>query len=179
MFERYTEKARRIIFYSRYEASQFGTPYIEVDQLLLGLLREDKALFGRLLRDGESERQLLENEVRALRTPATKFSTSVDIPLSHGAKRVLAFAVEEAERLGHKHIGTGHLLHGVIREPSLASGLLEKHHLDFEAVERELTSSVEKTAGSAAALSSLQEQFQRLTARLTHEIEPALFYHLP
>jgi ATP-dependent Clp protease ATP-binding subunit ClpC len=50
MFERYTEKARRIIFFGRYEASQFGSPYIETEHLLLGLLREDKALANRFLR---------------------------------------------------------------------------------------------------------------------------------
>ncbi|HZD07248.1 MAG TPA: Clp protease N-terminal domain-containing protein, partial [Candidatus Limnocylindrales bacterium] len=50
MFERYTEKARRVIFFARYEASQFGSPYIETEHLLLGLLREDKALTNRFLR---------------------------------------------------------------------------------------------------------------------------------
>jgi ATP-dependent Clp protease ATP-binding subunit ClpC len=50
MFERYTEKARRIIFFGRYEASRFGSPYIETEHLLLGLLREDKALANRFLR---------------------------------------------------------------------------------------------------------------------------------
>ena len=49
MFERYTEKARRVIFFARYEASQFGSPYIETEHLLLGLLREDKALANRFL----------------------------------------------------------------------------------------------------------------------------------
>ena len=47
MFERYTEKARRVIFFARYEASQFGSPYIETEHLLLGLLREDKAMANR------------------------------------------------------------------------------------------------------------------------------------
>src|ERR1700743_2900053 len=50
MFERYTEKARRVIFFARYEASQFGSPFIETEHLLLGLLREDKALTNRFLR---------------------------------------------------------------------------------------------------------------------------------
>ena len=50
MFERYTEKARRVIFFARYEASQFGSPYIETEHLLLGLLRDDKALTNRFLR---------------------------------------------------------------------------------------------------------------------------------
>jgi ATP-dependent Clp protease ATP-binding subunit ClpC len=50
MFERYTEKARRVIFFARYEASQIGSPYIETEHLLVGLLREDKALANRFLR---------------------------------------------------------------------------------------------------------------------------------
>src|SRR5690242_4130859 len=50
MFERYTEKARRAIFFARYEASQFGSPYIESEHLLMGLLREDKVLTNRFLR---------------------------------------------------------------------------------------------------------------------------------
>jgi len=49
MFERYTEKARRVIFFARYEASQYGSPYIETEQLLLGLLREDHTLVRRVL----------------------------------------------------------------------------------------------------------------------------------
>ena len=58
MFERYTEKARRVIFFARYEASQFGSPYIETEHLLLGLLREDKALTNRFLRSNECKRVL-------------------------------------------------------------------------------------------------------------------------
>ena len=54
MFERYTEKARRVIFFARYEASQFGSPCIETEHLLLGLLREDKALANRFLRSSAS-----------------------------------------------------------------------------------------------------------------------------
>ena len=50
MFERYTEKARRVIFFARFEASQFGSPNIESEHLLLGLLREDKGLTNRFLR---------------------------------------------------------------------------------------------------------------------------------
>ena len=57
MFERYTEKARRVIFFARYEASQFGSPYIETEHLLLGLLREDKALANRFLRSHAAVRQ--------------------------------------------------------------------------------------------------------------------------
>jgi len=113
MFERYTEKARRVIFFARYEASQFGSPYIESEHLLLGIVREDKALTNRFLR---SEVASIRKQVESQTTTREKTSTSVDLPLSNESKRVLAYAGEEAERLAHQHIGTEHLLLGLLRE---------------------------------------------------------------
>src|SRR6201981_3920230 len=115
MFERYTEKARRVIFFARYEASQFWSPYIETDHLLLGLLREDKALTNRFLRSHASV-ESIRKQIEGHTTIREKFPTSVDLPLSNECKRVLAYAAEEAERLAHKHIGTEHLLLGLLRE---------------------------------------------------------------
>src|SRR5579862_6460321 len=112
MFERYTEKARRVIFFARYEASQFGSPYIETEHLLLGILREDKSVTNRFLHSHSSEETIRDQIVA--HTPAReKIETSVDLPLTNEGKRVLAYAEEEAERLGHKHIGTNHLLMGL------------------------------------------------------------------
>src|SRR5207253_6904675 len=115
MFERYTEKARRVILFARYEASQFGSPYIESEHLLLGLLREDKALTNRFLRSHASV-ESIRKQIEGHTTIREKVSTSVDLPLSNECKRVLAYAAEEAERLSHKHIGTEHLLLGLLRE---------------------------------------------------------------
>ena len=115
VFERYTEKARRVIFFARYEASQYGSPYIETEHLLLGLLREDKALANRFLRTHGSI-ESIRKEIEARITVRERISTSVEVPLSQECKRILNFASEEAERLGHKHVGTEHLLLGVLRE---------------------------------------------------------------
>jgi ATP-dependent Clp protease ATP-binding subunit ClpA len=115
MFERYTEEARRVIFFARQEASQFGKLQIETEHLLLALLREDKALanrFQHLPSTVESIRKQIEGQT----TIGEKQSTPMDLPISHESKRVLAFAAEEAERLGHPHIGTEHLLLGIRRE---------------------------------------------------------------
>jgi hypothetical protein len=115
MFERYTEKARRVIFFAREEASEFGSPYVEGEHLLMGLLREDKAPANRFLRSQaavESIRKQIENHLPI----REKFSTSVDLPLSHESSRVLAFAAEESQHLNHQHIGTEHLLLGLLRE---------------------------------------------------------------
>ena len=113
MFERYTEKARRVIFFARYEASQVGSPFIETEHLLLGLLREDKTLAKRFLPSPatvESIRKQIEGHTKF----REKVSTSVDLPLSHECKRVLAYGAEETERLSQKHIGTEHLLLGLL-----------------------------------------------------------------
>ncbi len=132
MFERYTEKARRVIFFARYEASQFGSPYIETEHLLLGLLREDKRivlLFFRSHLFVEEIRKKVEQHT----TIREKIATSVDLPLSNEAKRVLAYGAEEAERLNHKHIGTEHLFLGLMREKeSFAAQLLNEACLGLE-----------------------------------------------
>jgi ATP-dependent Clp protease ATP-binding subunit ClpC len=138
MFERYTEKARRVIFFARYEASQFGSPYIETEHLLLGLLREDKALTNRFLRSHASV-DSIRKQIETHTTIREKVSTSVDLPLSNECKRVLAYAAEEAERLGHKHIGTEHLLLGLLREEKcFASEILQERGLKLAQIREEL-----------------------------------------
>jgi ATP-dependent Clp protease ATP-binding subunit ClpC len=162
MFERYTEKARRVIFFARYEASQFGSPYIETEHLLLGLLREDKALANRFLRSHaaiESIRKQIESQT----TIREKVSTSVDLPLSHECKRVLAYAAEEAERLSHKHIGTEHLLLGLLREEkSFANEILHDRGLRLNQVREEIARSTsDKQSAGRTKESSLLNEFSR------------------
>src|SRR5271156_5965997 len=140
MFERYTEKARRVIFFARYEASQFGSPDIETEHLLLGLLREDKALTNRFLRTRHSEVGAIRRQVEGHTTIREKVSTSVDLPLSDECKRVLAFAAGEAEVLGHKHIGTEHLLLGILREEKcFAAEILRERGLQVKTIRQELS----------------------------------------
>src|SRR5271154_6517540 len=138
MFERYTEKARRVIFFARYEACQYGSHYIETEHLLLGLLREDKALANRFLRVSGSI-ESIRKEIESRITMRERISTSVDVPLSVECKRILNFAAEEAERLGHKHIGTEHLLLGILREEkSFASEILQERNLRLSTVREDL-----------------------------------------
>ena len=155
MFERYTEKARRVIFFGRYEASQFGSPYIETEHLLLGLLREDKALTNRFLR-GPGQLEAIREQIEKHTIMREKVSTSVDLPLSNEGKRVLAYAAEEAERLSHKHIGTEHLLLGLLREEkSFAAQLLHERGVRLSALREELARSadegVQRLANEAGA----------------------------
>ncbi len=133
MFERYTEKARRVIFFARYEASQFGSPYIESEHLLLGILRESKALSARLFANSLGVIDKIRKQIEAHTTFGEKFPTSVDLPLSDECKRILLYAAEEADGLAHKHIGTEHLLLGMLREENCyAAQLLNENGVALE-----------------------------------------------
>ncbi len=116
MFERYTERARRVIFFARYEASQLGSSSIETEHLLLGLIREGKGLTSRLFSKGHLSIEAIRKEVEGRAAYREKVSTSVDIPLSAESKRVLGYASEEADRMLHNYIGTEHILLGMMRE---------------------------------------------------------------
>jgi hypothetical protein len=130
LFERYTEHARRSIFFARYEASIFGSPQITSEELLLGILREEKTLAMEL---GADAAVAIRKEIEALEPKRQRVSTSVDLPLSHESKRALAYAAEECERLNQEQIGTPHLMLGLLREEnSLAAKLLRKHGMTLE-----------------------------------------------
>ena len=113
MFERYREDARRAIFFARWQAQQAGSGYIEPEHLLLGLTHDADSKANQLFSlaaQVDSFRRQLGSHASA------KSPTSVDLPLSNASKRILAYTAEEAERLPSKHIGTEHLLLGLLRE---------------------------------------------------------------
>jgi len=114
-----------VIFFARYEASQYGSPYIETEHLLLGLLREDRALANRILGEVNSE-EGIRAEIEGHIASRGRISTSVEVPLALESKKILNLAAEEADRLGHRHIGTEHILLGLLRvEGSLAGKILQ------------------------------------------------------
>ena len=175
MFERYTEKARRVIFFARYEASQYGSPYIETEHLLLGLMREDKALANRFLRSHGSI-ESIRKEIEQRITIRERISTSVEVPLSQESKRILNFATEEAERLGHRHVGTEHLLLGILREEKcFGAEILQERGLRLSTLREELARSAgEKTPAARPKETSLLAEFSRdLTqAALEGQLDP-------
>src|SRR6195256_565263 len=146
MFELFTENARRVIFFARYEASQYGSPYIETEHMLLGLLREDQALIGRFL-GPTNVVAAIRTEIERQITSRERISTSVEVPLSQESKQVLTLAAEESDRLGHRHVGTEHLLVGLLRvEGSLAARLLQEKGLKPEAIREQLAKAPDDTS---------------------------------
>ena len=135
MFERYTERARRVLFFARYEASQLGSISIETEHLLLGLLRESKGVTSRIFGLAHLSFDRIRREIEQKTVFREKISTSVEIPFSAEAKRVLNFAAEEADRLLHNYIGTEHLLLGILREDrSVAASILTQKGMRLDVV---------------------------------------------
>src|SRR3984957_7789359 len=124
MFERYTQNARRLIFFARYEASQHGSFYIDTEHILLGLLREDKAMMYRLVGPIDLEKRI-RSEIEKTSPRRDGLPSSVEVPLSADSIKVLNLAVREADKLRHRYIGTEHILLAILRlKDCLAATLL-------------------------------------------------------
>src|SRR6476661_8287195 len=114
MFEQYDDKARRAVFFARYEASETGSSAINSLHLLLGILRENGALFTVAV-NGVSVNALMEECRRALPIEGEKISTSVDLPLSEECKQALEEAAKQAEVLASRTVQPIHLALGLIK----------------------------------------------------------------
>lgn len=113
--ERFTQRARKVLSLAQEEAERLQHNYIGTEHLLLGLLREDGGVAGRVLRDLGLEQRRVEDLVEQMTRASTRTSTT-NLDLSPGTKRVLELAVDEARRMGHHYIGTEHLLLGLVRQ---------------------------------------------------------------
>lgn len=130
MFERYTENARRTIFFARNQAVESGSSFIEPEHICLGLL-EDRWLTNDLLKDAHEVRA----EILAGLQGLAKTGNSVDLPLSDKSKMVLRYGAEEADALLDPHIGNEHLLLGLLRQkPSTVAGLLARRDIRLESL---------------------------------------------
>jgi len=139
MFERYTERARRVLFFARYEASQLGNTSIETEHLLLGLIREGKGLTSLIFGRSHVSLEDVRRELESRNVFREKLATSVEIPFSAGTTRVLHYAAEEAERLLHNYIGTEHLLLGILREErSVAASILMEKGMRLNSVREDI-----------------------------------------
>ena len=177
MFERYTERARRVLFFARYEASQLGSVSIETEHLLLGLIREGKGLMSRVLARSNVSAEALRKDVESRAAVRASAPASDEIPFSAEAKRALVFATEEADRLLHTYIGTEHLLLGILREEqSLAAAVLTGRGIRLGAVREDVARSAQErpTAPARPKDASLVAEFGRdLTAAAgRHELDP-------
>ncbi len=131
MFERYTESARRVVFFAREDSLAYGSRKIETEHLLLGIIR-DAPHAGKVM-GGTTEAAMRESIEGACHRKRQAPSPPKDLPLSYASKRALSYAAEEAELLGELTIGPQHLLLGLLREPSgLAAQILAGSKVTLE-----------------------------------------------
>jgi Clp amino terminal domain, pathogenicity island component/UvrB/uvrC motif len=116
MFERFTDRARRVVVLAQEEARLLSHGFIGTEHLLLGLIREDEGVAAKTLRTLDIELQTVRDRVREIIGQGSDEQPSGHIPFTPRAKRVLEFSLREALQLGHDYIGTEHILLGLIRE---------------------------------------------------------------
>jgi ATP-dependent Clp protease ATP-binding subunit ClpC len=139
MFNRFTERARKVIILAKEEARRFNHDYIGTEHILLGLIREGEGVAAAVLQKMGLSLENIRLEVEKLVQPGPATQIMGDIPFTPRAKKALELAAEEARSLGHNYIGTEHLLLGLIREgEGVASQVLLNLGLDLERVRNEV-----------------------------------------
>jgi len=138
MWQRFTERARKVVFYAQEEAQKFGEGYVSTEHLLLGLVRETDSVAARVLERLEVSLSRIRAEVEK-QLPRGEARPSSDMTLTPRAKRVIDLAYDEARNLNNNYIGTEHLLLGLIREgDGLAGRVLAKLGVELERARREV-----------------------------------------
>ncbi len=141
MFEKYNEKARRALFFARYEASKLGSRVIESEHILLGILREGEETVAEIFRRFQVKPEDVRREIEGERVFVERISSTAELPLSEESKKILAYAAHEAESMLHASVGSEHLLIGILRvEGSLAMRILSHHGFDVYTVREEALS---------------------------------------
>ena len=174
MFERFTEKAIKVIMLAQEEARRLGHNFVGTEQILLGLIGEGTGIGPKVLKSMGVNLKDARVEVEKIIGRGSGF-VAVEIPFTPRAKRVLELSLEEARQLGHNYIGTEHLLLGLIREgEGVAARVLENLSVDLSKVRsqiiRSLGENTEVASGSNTARSktpTLAEFGTNLTQKAT------------
>ena len=140
MFERYTERSRRVIFFARYEALQYGSPVISPEHILLGLMREDKTVSARFFPYKQTLTvDTIRRDVEERIVVRDRIPQSAELHLSADTKKILFYANEESRHMKNRFIGPEHLLLGLIREErSIAAEILFQYGLRPQDVREEI-----------------------------------------
>jgi len=163
--ERFTQRARRVLSLAQEEAERMQHNYIGTEHLLLGLMREDGGVAGRVLRDLGLDQNRVEELVERLTRAATK-TAPTQLDLSPGTKKVLELAVDEARRMGHHYIGTEHLLLGLVRQQEgVAIDVLKRLGISPEEVRRQTRRVLQESPTQTPSSTKEEKTQNRRTSR--------------
>ncbi len=168
--ERFTQRARRVLSLAHQEAERMRHSYIGTEHLLLGLIREEGGVAGRVLRELGLEADRVQEIIERLTGPGQYRGGKLD--LAPGTQQILEFAVDEARRMGHHYIGTEHLLLGLVRlNEGIAMDVLRKLGVSAEQIRRQTrrvlqeSSSSQRTGATAAATTERRQSRQEQQAK--------------
>ena len=151
MFDRFTERARKVIILAKEEARRFNHDYIGTEHILLGLIKEGESVAAAVLQNLGLGLEQIRLEIEKLVQMGPSTIVSGDIPFTPKAKKVIELAMDEARRLGHNYIGTEHLLLGLMKEgEGVASHVLMNIGLDLNKVRNEIIKLLGSTAPASA-----------------------------
>ncbi len=155
MFNRFTERARKVIIYAKEEARSFNHDYIGTEHLLLGLVKEGEGVAAAVLQKLGVDLETIRVEVEKMVQPGPQTQVMGDIPFTPRSKKALELSAEEARSLGHNYIGTEHLLLGLVKEgEGMAYRVLLNLGLDLDRLRAEIM----EILGSGVAGFGTQEE---------------------
>ncbi len=151
MWQRFTERARKVVFFAQEEAQKYGEGYVSTEHLLLGLVRESDSVAARVLESAGISLSRVKAEIEK-QLPRGEARQAHDMTLTPRAKRVIDLAYDEARNLNNNYIGSEHLLLGLIREADgLAGRVLSKLGIELDQIRREVMSLQDHSAPSKSA----------------------------
>jgi len=163
MFERFTEKAIKVIMLAQEEARRLGHNFVGTEQILLGLIGEGTGVAAKVLKSLGVNLKDSRIEVEKIIGRGSGF-VAVEIPFTPRAKRVLELSLEEARQLGHNYIGTEHLLLGLIREgEGVAARVLENLNIDLTKVRTQVIRMLGETAEVSTGASTTKGNLKTAT----------------
>lgn len=163
MFERFTEKAIKVIMLAQEEARRLGHNFVGTEQILLGLIGEGTGVAAKVLKSLGVNLKDSRIEVEKIIGRGSGF-VAVEIPFTPRAKRVLELSLEEARQLGHNYIGTEHLLLGLIREgEGVAARVLENLSIDLTKVRTQVIRMLGETAEVGSGANSTKSNLKTAT----------------
>ncbi|WP_288258652.1 ATP-dependent Clp protease ATP-binding subunit [uncultured Prochlorococcus sp.] len=163
MFERFTEKAIKVIMLAQEEARRLGHNFVGTEQILLGLIGEGTGVAAKVLKSLGVNLKDSRIEVEKIIGRGSGF-VAVEIPFTPRAKRVLELSLEEARQLGHNYIGTEHLLLGLIREgEGVAARVLENLNIDLTKVRTQVIRMLGETAEVGSGTSTTKGNLKTAT----------------
>lgn len=173
-FDKFTERARKVLSLAQEEAQRFQHNYIGTEHLLLGLVRESEGVAARVLLNLGVDLNKVRSAVEHIIGRGDRIVLG-QIGLTPRAKKVIELAIDEARRLNHQYIGTEHLLLGLVREgEGIAAGVLESLGVNLEKVRRATLEVLSGGSSVKQATPPSPPQVPAEAASLVAEGEPAL-----